>query len=231
MVTKISKQLGMLMEMHKLSFAKLAEKADVPVETVKNLYYGKVSNPKVETLFRLSKALGVSINYLLGESIHTKEEELLLKSFRRCGNHGKSLALLVAHYEAELTAKERTGDKRRIPCVVPLGETHDGLDFHSCEIVDAYTVKEEPYLAIEITANHFVPTYCKGDKVLLENRFPKSGERALFAIDCTLYCRTFIEHDSGYRLKCLNGIGKDFEFKRLDKVNCIGTCVGIIRDE
>lgn len=210
----------------------LAEKADVPAETVRNLYYGKVKNPKVETLFSLSEALNVSINYLLGKSIHTQEEELLLKSFRRCANHGKRLVLLIAQYEAELTEKERKEkDKRRIPCIVPLGEICDGLDYHSSEVIDVYTNKAEPYLAIAVTSNFFAPTYCKGDKVLISDRFPKNGERAVFSMDCTLYCRQFIEHDNGYTLKCLHRNGEDFHFKRMDKVNCIGTCIGIIRDE
>lgn len=229
---ELSEKLRELLTEKEMSYAELAERADVPLETVRNIYYGKVKDPKARTLFNISRVLNVSVNYLFGEGIMSDEEEALLLNYRKCGKHGKSVVMLIAQYEAALTASEKHKDgKHRIPCVVPVGDVYDGLEFNCSEVVDAYTSNPKAYLAVEFTNNNFAPTYCKGDRVLIEDRFPKNGERALFTKDCMLYCRTYIEENGGYTLKCLNRLGHDFHYKRMDTVECIGTCIGIIRED
>ena len=229
MLTILSERLrGALGDMD-MSFAQLAEKADIPLETVRNLYYGKVKDPKVSTLLAISKALNVSVNYLVG-GINEDEYELVT-NFRKCGNHGKNVLSTLARYEAELSQRERKDShKHTIPCIVPIGEIHDGLPFRSGETVDILVSEPNAYLAFELNTNNFSPVYCKGDKVLLERRFPQSGERGLFIKDCALYCRTFIEDANGYTLKCLNHLGQDFTVKRMDEVECLGTCIGVVRE-
>ena len=71
--------------------------------------------------------------------------------------------------------------KHRIPCFIPVGRIGDGIDYNSCTVEDEYTMIKKVYLAIEITNNNFAPAYCKGDRILLENRFPELGE-------CAVYC-------------------------------------------
>lgn len=227
MLTALSERLRGLLDETDMSFAKLAEKAEIPLETVRNIYYGRVKDPKVSTVLALAKALDVSVNYLFGGI--TENEIELVTNFRKCGSHGKSVLLLLAKYEADLSQHEKKTDKHRIPCIVPIGEVYDGLPFHCGETVDLYVSEPRAFLAFELNTNNFSPVYCKGDKVLLEDRFPRSGERALFTKDCTLYCRTFIEESDGYTLKCLNRLGKDFKLKRMDEVECLGTCIGVVR--
>jgi transcriptional regulator with XRE-family HTH domain len=228
MLTALSERLRGLLDETDMSFAKLAEKAEIPLETVRNIYYGRVKDPKVSTVLALAKALDVSVNYLFGGI--TENEIELVTNFRKCGMHGKSRLLLLANYEAKLSQQEKKdANKHSVPCIVPVGEVYDGLPFHCGETVDLLVSEPRAFLAFELNTNNFAPVYCKGDKVLLEKRFPKTGERALFMKDCTLYCRTFIEDADGYTLKCLNRLGKDFKLKRMDEVECLGTCIGIVR--
>lgn len=226
----ISENLKDILEKKKMKKEQLAELADLPMETVRNLYYGRTTDPKVSTMLAISKVLNVSVNRLMGQQMYSTAEEKLIRNYRRCGAHGRSMIMLTANYEADLSRHERDAENKHIiPCIVPIDAVKDGLQYSSSNMVDIATDNPEAYIAIEITSNEFTPIYCKGDRVLIADRFPASGETGVFIIDCMVYCRIFEEHDDGYLLKSLNRHGQDFKLKRLDKVKHIGTCVGIIR--
>lgn len=226
----IQKELVYLLNEHDMTYQELAEQAGIPLETMRNIYYGKVKDPKASTLLAISRTLRISVNRLMGERLYTKEEEELILNFRKCGKHGKSMISLTANYEAELARHERNSRNRYvIPCIVPLVAVHDGLSYSSSEMIDISTDNPDAYIAIEVTSNDFIPVFCKGDKILIADKFPANGETALFSIDCKIYCRTFQETEKGYVLKSLNRHGQDFRMKRLDNVKCIGTCIGIVR--
>ncbi len=215
-----------------MTWQKLAEKADVPLETMRNIYYGKVRDPKVSTMLGISRALDVSVNYLMGESLFSDEEKALIHHYRKCGNHGKNIMMLIAEYEAGIALYERNQkDKHRIPCIVPIGEVGDGIKYSTCETIEVYTTEPNAFIAVLTPNNYWAPSYCKDDMLLLEKRFPKNGEDALFTIEDKVYFRRYIEKEKGFLLRCPNDRKADLEFDRMDKVYCVGTCIGIVRDE
>ena len=226
----IQKELVYLLEKHGMSKEELAERSGVPFETVRNLYYGRVENPKASTLLAISRVLRVSVNRLAGERLYTKEEEDLIMNHRRCSQHGKNMIEFVARFEADLTKHEReTENKYKIPCIIPIGAVEDGMRYDSGLIEYVDTIEPKAYLAIECNTNRLAPTYCRGDKILLENRYPNSGEAAMFCDRDIIYFRQYIEHDKGYTLKSHRMQLKDLEFKRMDNIKCMGTVIGIIR--
>ena len=225
-----------------ISLPDLATLSGVPFETLRNIYYRKVKDPKVSTAFQLASALGVTVEYLLSDT--NKEEELedaeeqenieeeILENYRECGNHGRAIIRIVARSESKAARKERLNlhkMKHRIPCLIPVGRVGDGIDYNSCTVEDEYTMIKKVYLAIEITNNNFAPAYCKGDRILLENRFPELGERAVFTDGVKAYFRYFKMEGDKYCLKCLNGRGEDILLRRMDEVDCLGTCISVIR--
>lgn len=225
-----------------ISLPDLATLSGVPFETLRNIYYRKVKDPKVSTAFQLASALGVTVEYLLSDT--NKEEELedaeeqenieeeILENYRECGNHGRAIIRIVARFESKAARKERLNlhkMKHRIPCLIPVGRVGDGIDYNSCTVEDEYTMIKKVYLAIEITNNNFAPAYCKGDRILLENRFPELGERAVFTDGVKVYFRYFKMEGDKYCLKCLNGRGEDILLRRMDEVDCLGTCISVIR--
>lgn len=225
-------RLNQLLEEKNMSWQKLAEIANVPAETMRNIYYGKVRDPKVSTMMAISRALNISVNYLMGESIYTEEEQALIRNYRKCGTHGKNIMMLVAEYEANLALCERNKkDRHRIPCIVPIGDVGDGIKYSTCDTIEVYTTEERAFIAVLTPNNYWAPAYCKGDLILLEKRFPKNGEDALFTIDGRVYFRRYKELEKGFALLCPNDRGADLRFDRMDKVYCVGTCVGIVRDE
>ena len=226
----IQKELKDLLKKNRMSYQELAELSGLPEETVRNLYYGKVKDPKGSTLLAISRVLRVSVNRLAGERLYTKEEETLIMNHRRSSQHGKNMIEFVARFEANLTKHEREEEnKYKIPCIKPIGAVADGMRYDSGQIEYVNTVEPRAYLAIECNTNRLAPTYCRGDKILLEDRYPNSGEAAMFFDNDIIYFRQYIEHDKGYTLKSHSMQQRDLHFKRMDNIKCMGTCIGVIR--
>lgn len=217
-----------LMFERELSIQELADMAGIPFETLRNIYYNKVRDPKVSTVYQISRVLGVSVNTLLGDGEFSAEESELVELYNGCGNHGKGLISLVAKYEYKMAMRERSSDTLyRIPCLIPVGRITDGIPGNGNEVIEIFTDNETAYMAIQISTNNFSPVFCKGDRILLENRFPENGERAVFEFKGKLYFRQYIEMAGKINLKSMNRIGEDIVIKRADEVECVGTYIGI----
>lgn len=226
----LSERLRELLAVRGISKEDFAEMCDLPIETVRNIYYGKTPDPKLSTMLKMSKALDISVNCLVGQCTHSPEERALLQYYKSCGNHGKSLIALTAKYEA-LTAKaEREAkEKHLIPCLIPQGNIRQGIAFEQCETVEIYTSNMEAFTAIRMINNDLVPFCCKDDVILIANRFPAHNEYAVFYKEGRAYIRKFLEEDNQYRLKCLHNEGTDIICKRMDEIEYVGTCCGIVR--
>lgn len=226
----LGEKLREILAVKGISKDELAEMCDLPLETIKNIYYGKTTDPKISTVLKISKALNISVNCIMGECSHSMEERALLGYFRECGEHGKRMALLVSKYEALLAKDERKSEeKRSVPCLIPQGDIHQGIDYDKCEIKDVYTIREDACMALKIINNDYVPTYCKGDILLIANRFPANNEIGIFYSNGKAYLRQYLEEENQYRLKCLHNCAKDMVFKRMDEIEYVGTCCGILR--
>lgn len=221
-------KLKEIMRVKGVDCRELSNSSEVPLETIRNLYYGKVTDPKVSTVTAISKALGCSVNHLMGEEIYTPKEVNLILNYRKCGSHGKALMYLVGRYEA-MTARHDCDDAYVVPCFVPEGAMVDGFEYKCSEVIDVETDYEDAYAAIKVTSNNFMPSFCKGDIILLEDRFPEDGERAVFVIDGIGYFRRFVEKNERNVLRSISRHGEDIVIKMTDEVNCVGTYIGVIK--
>lgn len=221
-------KLKEIMRVKGVDCRELSNSSEVPLETIRNLYYGKVTDPKVSTVTAISKALGCSVNHLMGEEIYTPKEVNLILNYRKCGSHGKALMYLVGRYEA-MTARHDCDDAYVVPCFVPEGAMVDGFEYKCSEVIDVETDCEDAYAAIKVTSNNFMPSFCKGDIILLEDRFPEDGERAVFVIDGIGYFRRFVEKNGRNVLRSISRHGEDIVIKMTDEVNCVGTYIGVIK--
>lgn len=229
----LSATIKNLLDDKNMTYQELAEQADIPLETMRNIYYDKVKDPKASTLLAISRVLKVSVNYLMGEEFISPDESKLISHYRKCGKHGKSVMQLVGKYEAAMAVSERKAgksDKHKIPCMIPLGRVADCFMYNASETIQIETNVPEAYLAFEVTNNNYLPTYCKGDRILLADRFPDSGERAMFMMDGHVYLRQFVETATRYMLKSFNKHGQHIEIRRMNEVQCIGTVIGVINE-
>lgn len=231
MITALSERMRQLMNERGWSIQYVAKIAGLPEETVKNIYYAKTPDPKISTIMKLAEAFNLSVNCLMGKCSHTPAERALLRNYRACGMHGKAIIELIAKYEAGAIKNEREGkDKHKIPCIVPQGEIRKGIIYDLCETVEIETTVKEAYIAIQMTNNDLAPVYCKDDILLLENRFPKHGEKAAFYMGDRVYIRKFIDEGKQYKLQCLHKYDADIILKRMDEADYIGTCIGVVRE-
>lgn len=226
----LSERLKELLNSRDISIAAFAEMCDLPIETVRNIYYGRTTDPKVSTMLKMSSALNLSVECLMEKCPHTKEERAIIHYYRDCGEHGKGLILLTAKYEA-LTAKveRESSDKHKIPCMITSGSILKGITYETCEVEEVLTSEPEAYVGLRIDTNELAPVYCKGDIMLFQNRFPGNGEYALFYIKEKGYIRKFVEDKDGYRLCCIHNMFEDIVLKRMDEVEYVGTCIGVVR--
>lgn len=219
-----------LLAENKWSLEQFSEISGVPIETAKNIKLGKTTNPRLDTLIKTADAFGVGIDCLIGKCPHTEEEKALLKNFRICGKHGKSLVNLVARYEAvSIKSAREAKNTHKVPCIIPHGEVVKGIIYESSETVEIETAVPNSYVAVQIPDNGLLPLFCKNDILLFENRFPIDGECAAFYKTDRVYIRQFVEEEGRYRLKCLHSQGEDIVLKRMDEIDYIGTCCGVIR--
>jgi len=226
----LSERLRELLKIHNMSKETLAEKCDLPLETIRNIYYGKTTDPKVSTVMKIAKVFNLSVNCLMGECQHTPDERALLNYYRACGHHGKTLVRISAKYEA-LTAKEQREAKgsHTIACLIPHGDIYHGIIYDDCESKDIYTSVAEADVAIEMTNNCLMPVYCKGDIILVADRFPANKEYGVFYYNGRAYIRQYIEREDEFILKCLHKYDKDMIFKRMDEIEYLGTCIDVVR--
>lgn len=198
--------------------------------SIDNIYYGRSEDPRISTLSIIAESLDVGINCLIGKCHHTPEERAILAHYKNCGEHGKAVIEIVAKYEAVSAKKSREAtDKISIPCMVPRKPIYAGIAYDTCDTEEIETDVKEAHIAIKITTNDLVPIFCKGDCLLIENRFPDPGEYGVFYFNGRAYIRKYIEEDNGYRLKCIHDKGEDMFFKRLDSIEYMGTCIDVIR--
>ena len=227
----ISERMKKEMHARNLSIQDFAELCDLPVDTIKNIYYGKSNDTKLSTAVKIADALQLSVSCLMGRCPNSPAERAIIERYRKCGKHGKAIIELIAKYEAIAVKADREGlRKHKIPCITPTSDIRKGIIYDLCETIEIETSVYEAYVAIQMNNNDLAPTYCKDDIILFENRFPSNKEYAAFMREDRIYIRKFIEENGCYRLKCLHSQGEDIVLKRMNEIEYIGTVIGIIRE-
>ena len=70
----VKTRLAILLKITGWSLQELANRSGLPFDTVKNLYYGRIENPKIETLIAVADAFGISLDYLVGRLDYAENE-------------------------------------------------------------------------------------------------------------------------------------------------------------
>ena len=70
----VKTRLAILLKITGWSLQELANRSGLPFDTVKNLYYGRIDNPKIETLISIAEAFGISLDYLVGRLDYAEHE-------------------------------------------------------------------------------------------------------------------------------------------------------------
>lgn len=226
----IAQQLKAELKNRNMTLNDLADIVDIPFETLRNLYYSKVQNPKLSTIVSICDALNVPVDYMLNRNTFADDEFDIIRNYRDCGVHGKSFIKKASHLEAQIARHQRNcTNKHLILCIVPTDFVNDGYVHTSCTFKQLLSPTENSYLAIEINTNNFAPIYCKYDQIVLENRFPSDGEIAVFLYKNKEFIRFFRQNGTQYILESITGRGTNISLDKMDECVCLGTCIDVIR--
>lgn len=227
----ISERLKEALTIKNISLNELAKKSDMSLNTLQNLYYAKVKNPNLETLYSVCKALDITMDYLTGFTKYDKNEMELLSNYQKCGRHGRDFLTVISRFEADYTTslRQRKDNKHTVTCLVPDGHEADGFEYTTCSTEQIETVFEDAFMAIKITTDNFIPSFMRGDIIALADRYPKEGEKAVYYKDGRAYFREYSYENGKVILKPITGKGESFILDRMDDYKVLGTYINVIR--
>ena len=233
------------------SLTKLADRSDLSYETIKNLYYGRIENPRIETLISLADAFNVSLDFLTGRVNYASEELELLKNYRKCSSHGKHFVQAMATFESNYTnfenkqlctnevecfvpqpEKENLDENAIvIPCLELTGSFRDGILYDTSIKRTIKTHLKNAFMSLLIPNDALANTYYKDDIVFIEKRRPNDGEIAMFHKDNYMYIRQYKKEGNKHILRSLNINTDDIVLNssEFSQYSIVGTCIYIYR--
>lgn len=171
-----------------MSIASLAEAADISQDTLKTLLYGKASDCKLSTAIALSKAIGISIDELVGAGTISP---VVCESIQITRSLPERLVYFIRwairYHEKQLNSKKITVKAVNVMAAdcsnngnLLMTNNFDLYDFKDLEGFISYKV----FMGIKIPCNNYMPVLSKGDVLLLANdRNPLQNEMVVVVTD------------------------------------------------
>lgn len=231
-MNNIANSLRSILDSRNMTMQELSDLSGLPFETVKNLCYGKVNDPRFSTITAICKALGIYYCQLVDRHMYNEEtENMIIDNYHKCGKHGKSIIELVSKTQAMAATSARDDNNIHIiDCLVPTTILSDGIYNVTCVVEKVSTAVKEAYLGYKIMTNNFIDyKFCYGDIILLEYRNPNIGEMAVFSNGINTYFRILDKEGSMWVLKPMNKQAEPIYCRRLDEWVCVGVCIDVIR--
>ena len=70
----VKNRLFTLLEITGWSLTELSKKSGIAFDTVKSIYYGRIENPRIETLIAIADTFGISLDYIVGRLDYAEHE-------------------------------------------------------------------------------------------------------------------------------------------------------------
>lgn len=177
----LRQNLSMYLENKKISLASIAEAANISQDTLKTLLYGKSNDCKLSTVIALSRALGVSIDELVGAGTL---EPLSCESIQITRNLPDHLVYFIRwairYHEKQIESNKITSKAINVMTLdcsnngnLMMTNNFDLCDFKELENFVSYKV----FMGIKIPCENYMPVLSAGDVLLLANdRNPLQNE-------------------------------------------------------
>ncbi len=211
------------------SIKQLSEEAELPYESVKKLVGGKINNPTIYSIIKLSKAFESSPDHLLEwNSIYNLQSRHLPQ---------RALTLLseIANFEMYLHEYNQKYLNNNIPVLVPVGKFYDGMIFDSI-FTDSINIspyqkdfKNNIMCGLKIVGKSLHPTYLDNDILLIaKDRFPLNREIGIFLIGHKIYIRKYIVSNP-IELASVNHRGSSIKITDIDDIHFFGRVITVVR--
>lgn len=176
------------MDEHNLSINKMAEKAHIPVPTLKRILYVEQNDCKLSTAILLAKAMGITINELTNAGIIDDQVQKNITACRSLPQHSIFLVRWFIKHQLTLHQNPTVQDHKVISVMVPI-ISNDGLSkasniFQPLDISSIPDdIKFKVFFGILIKHDSFMPIYSPGDVLLMANdRNPYPKEHVVILI-------------------------------------------------
>ena len=211
------------------SLRKLSDEAGLPYETVKKLAGGKINNPSIYNLIKISEAFQCSVNELISDSASVQHDSPSLSN--RCFSFLSELCDLEDH----LLEHNQKFDTDYIAIVNAYGFYSHGF---SCTNLSSdlynFANHRKSYGDLDILGINIHDTspnrlFYEDELILIcKDRYPLSGESGIFIYKDKLYIRRYVP-GKYFCLKALRGYDKPIILKHIDECLFLGRILDIIR--
>lgn len=216
-IQAIGDNVSAYVKANKTSIPDLAEKADIPRETLNNLVYRDMSDCKLGTVIAIARAMGITIEELISADIWESETYKNLQICRKLPQHKVSLIRWFIKHQ-EVLEKQSVNGKRYISVqntkatndkVIKVTNNFKMIDISECGL--SKDVFNKTFFALKLNCQCYFPIYSGDDIILLANdRNPLPHEHgvvcvgdSLFIVECRYNSDSLLEfyniRDGKYR--------------------------------
>lgn len=187
MIEKFGDRLKRLRTSKKLSQDELAEMLNTSKQVISR-YENNQRTPKITTASEYAQALGVSLNYLLGE-----DEPGIKCSI--VNEDGPEYFVRKQSHSVPVLGK--------VPAGIPLEAIEEIIDY---EEISEKVARQGEFFALMINGDSMEPRICDGDVVIVRKQSDvDSGKVAIVLINgCDATCKKVVKHDDGISLVSTN---------------------------
>lgn len=232
--------------------AELARRSGVPLSTVNKILSGQTSHPSPQSLERLCRVMGISVVYLLDDTIpddlymNTKcednglhylsqQEWALVRDYGMLTVQGRQMVDILLEMLVALSPLPLpTGRRRLLLCFQPValgqrGPLMDGFGYRVLD-VPADCTTEHADFSILLTDSSMEPVYPPGTMLAVKRETPAHNQLGLFLLNRELFVRKLSRSSGRTKLVAINLEYKDIPVHPEDELHCMGTILGSIRD-
>ena len=216
----------------------LSELSGISLGTLNKLLSGATEDPKLSTLLALKKALGVTMDELLGTSGAPTIDSALTEKYFALDRAGRETVDYIINKEHARVVREReqkpytleNPQVRRLKLFSTAASAGTGTylsDSDATEIsVFSNPVTDSADFAVRVAGDSMMPRYHDGDILLVEQASRvDEGELGIFLLGGEAFFKKF----GGDRLISLNPEYKDIPITVYDDVHCFGRVIGRLR--
>lgn len=220
-----------MMSCRNMTIQQLSEYSGLSIDTIKNLIYGRVTDPKLSTIIPLCKALNYSMDYILDH------EYVASQKVRDLPSHSVNLIKHMIDIECGLQSKSSKDHKAYRTVIIPNHFASDNMLCDSCvigyidvsDILPKYS-HEAITCGLLLQGDGLAPFYFPDDILLINGeRHPYSNEIGIWFCDQHMYIRRYHHSENGFGsllpLQPNHGIMsmKNHNFQ------CFGTIISVFR--
>lgn len=220
-----------MMSLRDMTIQQLSVYSGLSIDTIKNLIYGRVTDPKLSTIIPLCKALNCSMDYILGH------EHIALQQMRDFPSHSINLIQRIIDIESGLLSKGSKDHKAYRTVIIPNRFASDNMLYDSCvigyidvsDILPKYS-HETITCGFLLQGDELAPFYFSDDILLINGeRHPHSNEIGIWFCDQHMYIRRYHYNENGSGSLLPLQPNRGIMSMKNHNFQCFGTVISVFR--